>query len=62
MHFSNTERVQAMYHLKHMTRDGSFTLWDEYFNPLLFILVETLAGDECADIKSASLRALKELW
>lgn len=47
--------------LKHMARDGSFTLWDEHFKTILLLLIETL-GDSDFEIRSQALRVLKEIW
>jgi CLIP-associating protein 1/2 len=51
-----------MYHLRHLTRDGSFTLWDEHFKCILMLLVEIIAGEASAEIRSSALRTLKEIW
>lgn len=55
------ERRKAMSTLKYMTRDGTFTLWDEHFKAILLILLETL-GDNDPEIRSAALRVLAEIW
>lgn len=50
-----------MYTLKFITRDGSFTLWDEHFKTILLIFLETL-GDDDPDIRANALRVLREIW
>uniref|UniRef100_A0A914W2I6 TOG domain-containing protein n=1 Tax=Plectus sambesii TaxID=2011161 RepID=A0A914W2I6_9BILA len=54
------ERCKSMATLKHMARDGSFTLWDEHFKTILLLLIETL-GDSDFEIRSQALRVLKEI-
>ncbi|VDO91959.1 unnamed protein product [Soboliphyme baturini] len=54
------ERKKAMAALKFITRNGSFTLWDEHFKTILLILLETL-GDENVDIRAHALPVLKEI-
>lgn len=46
--------------LKYMTRDGTFTLWEEHFKTILLILLETL-GDDDGEIRSLALRVLREI-
>lgn len=55
------ERRKAMTTLKYMTRDGTFTLWDEHFKAILLILLETL-GDNDPEIRSMALRVMGEIW
>ena len=50
-----------MQNLRTITRDGQFTLWDEYFKEILFILCETIS-DSDADVRTAALNTLKEIW
>ena len=54
------ERLRACDQLRAMTRDGTFTLWEEHFKPILMILLETL-GDSHWEARAAALRALREL-
>ncbi|KRZ49265.1 CLIP-associating protein 1-B [Trichinella nativa] len=56
----NVERKKALSTLKHVSRDGSFTLWEENFKTILLILLETL-GDDDPDIRAAALPVLKEI-
>uniref|UniRef100_A0A5S6QS55 TOG domain-containing protein n=1 Tax=Trichuris muris TaxID=70415 RepID=A0A5S6QS55_TRIMR len=54
------ERKQAMSKLKFISRDGSFTLWDEHFKSVLVILLETL-GDNDPEVRAYALPVLKEI-
>jgi len=54
------ERRKAMTTLKYMTRDGTFTLWDEHFKAILLILLETL-GDNDPEIRAMALRVMGEI-
>ncbi|KHJ47953.1 HEAT repeat protein [Trichuris suis] len=54
------ERKQAMSKLKLISREGSFTLWDEHFKSVLVILLETL-GDNDAEVRAYALPVLKEI-
>lgn len=56
----NAERKKALSSLKYMTRDGTFTLWEEHFKTILFILMETL-GDDQGEIRALALRVLREI-
>ncbi|KRY79872.1 CLIP-associating protein 1 [Trichinella pseudospiralis] len=56
----NVERKKALSTLKHISRDGSFTLWEENFKTILLILLETL-GDDDPEIRAMALPVLKEI-
>ncbi|KRZ79085.1 CLIP-associating protein 1-A [Trichinella papuae] len=51
----NVERKKALSTLKHMSRDDSFTLWEENFKTILLILLETL-GDDDPEIRAVATR------
>ncbi|KRY92842.1 CLIP-associating protein 1-A [Trichinella pseudospiralis] len=51
----NVERKKALSTLKHISRDGSFTLWEENFKTILLILLETL-GDDDPEIRAMATR------
>lgn len=54
------ERLKAMHQLRRITRDGTFTLWDDHFKPILMILLETL-GDTDWRARMTALTTIREL-
>uniref|UniRef100_A0A1I8AIJ0 TOG domain-containing protein n=1 Tax=Steinernema glaseri TaxID=37863 RepID=A0A1I8AIJ0_9BILA len=57
---SADDKLQALGMLSQMTRDGSFTLWDDHFGQIIVVVIQLLKNS-CGELKKAALRAIKDI-
>ncbi|KAK0407590.1 hypothetical protein QR680_003482 [Steinernema hermaphroditum] len=57
---SPDDKLQALGMLSQMTRDGSFTLWEDHFGQIIVVIMQVLKNSS-GELKKAALRAVKDI-
>ncbi|KAK0415854.1 hypothetical protein QR680_012157 [Steinernema hermaphroditum] len=57
---SPDDKLQALGMLSQMTRDGSFTLWEDHFGQIIVVIMQVLKNSS-GELKKAALRTVKDI-